>query len=257
MLKKCVIIVMVLTVVTFMHADLVKAQLVKDGLIAYWPLDKNTIDGKNVKDIIGGNDGVLSGAKIVAGKVGDALQFAGVADDIVKIEGADALDFNGKEQFTVQAWINVKGQSGGTCCGSIVAQRDVNAWALRYDNRNAGAEVEFIVCPGWIGDEGGIGVEKDEWHLITAMIAKGGKLLMYLDGEKGKDAAFAPGKVTGGGFATTIGGASDGYFNGIIDEVLIYSKALSEAEIKQNLAAKGMAVDPKSKLAICWGDLRR
>jgi hypothetical protein len=246
----------VLTVVTFMYADLAKAQLVKDGLVAYWPLDKNTINGKDVKDVIGGNDGVLTGAKIVAGKVGDALQFNGT-DDIVKIEGTDALDFNGKDQFTVQAWINIKGQSGGTCCGSIVAQRDVNAWALRFDNRNAGTEVEFIVCPGWIGDDGGLGVKKDEWHLVTAMIAKGGKLLMYLDDQKGKDVAFAPGKVTGAGFATTLGGASDGYFNGIIDEVLIYNKALSENEIKQNLAAKGLAVDTKSKLAICWGDLRK
>lgn len=247
---------MILTVTTFMYADLAKAQLVKDGLVAYWPLDKNTIDGKKVKDTIGGNDGVLTGTKMVAGKVGDALQFNGT-DDIVKIDGTDALDFNGKKEFSVSAWINVKGQSGGTCCGSIVAQRDVNAWALRLDNRDAPTAVEFIVCPGWIGDGAafGLAVESEEWHLVTG-VCNGKQLLMYLDDKKGPEIAF-PGAVSGGGFATTLGGASDGYFNGIIDEAMIYNRALTDAEIKQNFAAKGMSVDPKSKLAICWGDLRK
>ena len=253
------IIFLVFMAIVFMYANVAKAQLVKDGLVAYWPLDKNTIDGKKVKDVIGGNDGTMNASlKIVAGKVGDALEFNGVTDK-VDIPGTDALDFNGKEKFSVSAWIYAKGTSGGTCCGSIVAQRDVNAWALRWDNRDGPREVEFIVCPGWVGDGSNFGltVPLEEWHLVTG-VCTGKQLLMYLDDKKGEGAEIAfPGAVSGGGFATTIGGASDGYFNGIIDEALIYNKALSDKEIAQNFQAKGMAVDPKSKLAICWGELKK
>jgi len=247
----------ILCVMIFIISNMVSAQMVKDGLVAYWPLDKSTISGDKVKDVIGKNDGTLKGAKSVAGKYGEALLFNGQSDKI-DIPGTDDLAFNGKEEMTVCVWVTVKGDSGGICCGSIVAQRDVNAWALRWDNRNAGAQLEFIVCPGWVGDNGfGVSPPKDEWHHIAGVVAKT-KLFLYLDGKKDKEIAF-PGAISSAGMATTIGGASDGYFNGIIDEAAIYKRALSEKEINQVMLSKGLAgeaVDPRDKLATCWATLK-
>ncbi|MBM3238854.1 LamG domain-containing protein [Candidatus Poribacteria bacterium] len=259
MLKNLGTFLALVSIVTiFMYANVAKADIVTDGLISYWSLDKGDIDGKTVKDVWGKkNDGTMKGTKSVKGKIGDALEFNGV-DDVVNIPGTDSLNFSGKKQFSVAAWVYRQGPSGGICCGSIIAQRDVNAWALRYDNRDVGAEVEFIICPGWVGDGGDFGVPlpEKEWHYITGVLT-GAKTLIYLDGELKDEIAFAAGAVSGAGTATTIGGASDGYFKGIIDEALIYDRALSEKEVKQNFESKVFsAVDARNKLATCWGEIK-
>ncbi len=227
--------VLAFLVTVFMYANVVKADYVQDGLIAYYSLDAATIKGDNVEDLVGDNDGVMAGGvKEVDGKFGKALEFNG-SDGKLDIEGTDALMFNGIEEFTVSAWVFRKGPGGGTCCGPIIGQRDLNGWALRYDKRDVGAEAELIISPGWVGDGGGFGVAipEGEWQHITGVLLDG-TISMYLDGELEAEIAF-PGIVsTNGGTATTLAGASDGYFDGIIDEALIYNKGLTAKEVKQN-----------------------
>ncbi|RKY00911.1 hypothetical protein DRP77_10640, partial [Candidatus Poribacteria bacterium] len=112
-----------------------RAQIVTDGLVGYWSLDKATIEGKTVKDVWGGNDGTIVGdPKIVPGKVGEALEFDG--DDGIEIQGGDELNFAGKNELTVMAWVMVGSDDPVVgvvpkCCGEIVAQRDMNGWCLR------------------------------------------------------------------------------------------------------------------------------
>ncbi len=258
MLKTTGFLALLILALVFIYVDVTEAQIVKDGLVAYWPLDKNTIEGDIAKDVIGKNDGAIINAKSVAGKFGDALEFNG-SNSKVDIKGTDALNFSGKKELTACAWINIAGHSG-SCCDPVVAQRDVNSWALRYDSRDAGAELEFIVCPGWVGDGSNFGIpvpKTGEWHYLVG-VCDGKQLLIYLDGVLGDKGTIAfPGTITGNGTATTIGGASDGYFKGIIDEVLIYNRALSANEIKQNFQAKGLiAVDSNGKLSTCWGYIK-
>ena len=45
-------------------------------------------------------------------------------------------------------------------------------------------------------------------------------------------------------------------FDGLIDEVAIYNRALSDAEIGRNFRASGLAVAPADKLAITWGAIK-
>ena len=247
---------------TFILAGLVDAQMVEDGLISYWPLDEIKA-GKKVKDAVGENHGELAGESkmtIVAGKVGGAGKFDGVA--AVHIPGTKTLEFNGKDEMTVSAWVNakndepVKGVVAG-CCGTIVAQRDINGWALRFDGRNGGKEMEFICQPGWNGD-GGFGFPKlkpGQWHYLTGVVTKK-KQLLYLDG-KGELELGRPAPIqTNGGTETEIGHAGDGGFVGLIDEVTIYNRALSQKEIQQNFEAKGMAVNPATKLTTHWAEIK-
>ncbi|MCH7567244.1 MAG: discoidin domain-containing protein, partial [Nitrospirae bacterium] len=170
------------------------------------------------------------------------------------IPGTDSLNFGGKEELTVAAWVNadndspVQGVVAG-CCGTIVAQRDVSGWALRYDGRNAGQEMEFIVQPGWQGDGGfgALGFAAGQWHHLAGVVGND-RLLLYLDGALEKEMAYA-GPMAGGGTETEIGHATDGGFIGLIDEVAIYDRALSAEEVEQNFEAKGLipseqAADP-------------
>jgi hypothetical protein len=82
---------------------------------------------------------------------------------------------------------------------------------------------------------------------------------MYLDGEFEIETAFGAGAVTtNGGTATTLAGAGDGHFDGVIDEALIYSRGLTAAEVKQNFeSTEFSAVDARDKIATTWGKLKK
>ncbi len=244
----------------FVVTPLTSAQLPLDGVVSYWPFDEGTIAGGTVEDVLGDNDGELDGnPKSVPGKVGNALEFNG--ENFVHIPGTGSLEFAGAEEMSVVAWVNadsdspVKGVVAG-CCGTIVAQRDVNGWALRFDGRNAGQEMEFIVTPGWQGD-GGFGAaafNKGEWHHIVGIV-NNKDMQLYVDGELEKEQNYN-GPMTTGGSETEIGKAGDGGFVGIIDEVMIYSKALSADEVEQIFEAEGLPVQPQGKLTTRWASIK-
>ncbi|MDE0088663.1 MAG: LamG domain-containing protein, partial [Candidatus Poribacteria bacterium] len=53
-------------------------------------------------------------------------------------------------------------------------------------------------------------------------------------------------------------GRAEGFFNGIIDEVRIYDRPLTEAEIMHNYQSKtGLPVEHKDKLPTVWGALKK
>lgn len=245
-------------------ASLVNAQFPEDGVVAYWSFDEGTIVGDTVSDVLGDNDGVLEGNPIsVDGKVGKALEFNG--ENFVHIEGTDTLDFNGAEAITVAAWINGDSTSPvvgvvAVCCGSIIAQRDANGWALRFDGRNSGAELEFITQPGWQGD-GGFGIPvfpEGQWHHIVGII-DGGKKYIYADGDLAKDVDYN-GPMQTSGTEHEIGKAVDGGFVGLIDEVVIYNRALSSDEVLRLYQAEGLPsgtpVVPRGKLTTRWAEIK-
>ena len=170
MFGKILIVVLALVMTSgFMCTNMAKAQVVTDGLVSYWTLDRVDIDGETVKDVWGNNDGIIAGdPKIVEGKIGQALEFDG--DDFVDIPGTESLDLNGRKELTVTVWVNVQGPGTEGCCPPIIAQRDIDGWALRLDERDVGAEIEFIVhAAGWVGDGAAFGapVELGEWHFLT------------------------------------------------------------------------------------------
>ncbi len=256
------IFVLAVLVTVFVCANATGAEVVLEGLVAYWPLDSGTIDDDLVLDVVGENDGTINGdLKTTAGQVAEALEFDG--ESYIDIPGTESLNFNGEDEMTVMAWVSVGTEDPvigvvAGCCGTIVAQRDVNGWALRYDGRNGGQEMEFIVCPGWTGD-GGFGAplfEIGEWHHLTGIVAET-ELQLYLDGALLNNIPFA-GPMSSGGSETEIGWANDGGFIGLIDEVLIYDRALSEEEVEQSYLAEGLAVvDSSNKLATCWGKIKK
>ncbi len=52
-------------------------------------------------------------------------------------------------------------------------------------------------------------------------------------------------------------GKAEGFFRGIVDEVRIYNRPLTDTEVFQNFGAKiGFAVEPAQKLPTVWGALK-
>lgn len=261
MSRNVLLSILVLALVAYVSAGRVDAQMVTDGLVAYWPLDQATVQGDVVQDIWGENDGTINGdVNVVPGKVGQAMEFDG--ESSVDIEGTDALNFAGTAAMTVAAWVNADSEEPvigvvAGCCGTVVGQRDANGWALRFDGRNADAEMEFIVHTGsWVGDDGfgAPAFTPGEWHYVTAVLAED-LLLLYVDGEMVKELPFA-GTIASISAETEIGHAQDGGFMGLIDEVVIYNRPLEPEEVSFNFQANGLAVDPDGKLTTYWGRVK-
>ncbi|MEO2005860.1 MAG: LamG domain-containing protein [Candidatus Poribacteria bacterium] len=251
-------------VAALLVAGVASAQFVTDGLVGYWSLDASTISGDTVQDVWGDSDGVINGAlESATGRVGGALEFDGVSE--IEIDGTDALNLNGLDSFSVVAWANaasdapVEGAVPGLCCGSIVAQRDVNGWALRYDAREVGTEYEFIVNTGsWQGD-GAFGAPQfpaGEWHHLAGVL-DAGTMAIYLDGALLMELPDA-GALSSEGSELDIGHAGDGGFVGLIDEVGVYNRALSADEVATNFSVGGLvAVEPAGKLATRWASIKQ
>jgi hypothetical protein len=155
----------------------------------------------------------------------------------------------GEDSFSVSAWVNAPGTNGAGCCGSIVAQRGANSWALRYDNRDTNP-IEFIATPSWQGDGGAFGTSLpsfNDWHHIVGVLNVN-TIPLYVDGAL-MDTKSYSGTIGGSGLFAEIGGADDGYFKGTIDEVRIYNRALSSEDV-QVVMANATSVPEPTTLAI-------
>lgn len=85
-----------------------KSQLVTDGLLSHWTFDTPGVAGPTVRDVRGDRDGTIIGdAKVVKGRIGDALQFDG-SGDYVAFDDAGLPDGNAPR--TMALWLKPKGE---------------------------------------------------------------------------------------------------------------------------------------------------
>ena len=231
------------------------AQNARDGLVAYWPLNESS--GDTAADATGnGHDGTLMGdPEWAAGHFAGGLEFDGVEDEVVVPYDA-VLN---PETFTVTAWANVEPGSAG-------AHRAV--LASRHDFPQRG--YIFYAEPGdtwqyWTGVGGGWNsvqgpaVEAGEWGHLTGVFADGSQRFYY----NGELAAESNAELSINPEQEFLIGASANeldphmfYFVGIIDDVRLYDRELSEGDIDAVMDGEIAAVDAAGKLATTWGALR-
>ena len=126
MFHKILVMAFALVIATVLtYANIARAQAVKEGLVGYWPFDKDTIKGDTVKDVFGKNDGTIIGdPKNVTGKIGEALEFGGDGD-YVNLDGD--ITFS-KGDWTILLWFNSKDISKFVHFTGVSAQ-DVGGWS--------------------------------------------------------------------------------------------------------------------------------
>ncbi|UCE48530.1 MAG: LamG domain-containing protein, partial [Phycisphaerales bacterium] len=186
------------------------------------------LDG-SANDGAGGNHGTLVGDPTwVSDPVrGWCLDFDGDGD-YVDVGENPSLTFTG--QITVTAWIKVR--KFDRDWNAIITKGD--DWVLartRDDNRVA------FLCLGLTG--GGWpevysdDVNDENWHHIAG-VYDGSKLIMYQDG-RDVDTKSLTGRINSNWSRVLIGEngqAPNRFWNGLIDEVRIYSRALTAEEIR-------------------------
>ena len=103
-----------------------------------------------------------------------------------------------------------------------------------------------------------------KWHHILLSIGRDKETHLYIDGVKdpvGGNTSIATILTSDTPLVIGASNKPDGsrsrYFEGLIDEVAIYNRALNEREIKQNATATdGLAVNPLGKLSLTWGGIK-
>ena len=254
------------------------APVVTDGLVSYWTFDQKDIAGGTVKDVWGENDGKIVGTpKIVDGHVGEALEFDG-SDDYVNLTNLG--DFG--EQVatsTFEAWVKTSFKKDWTTLFKVLDQGCNMAWAIDV-NRSAKAGFPFAedIVHYYVRQKSAAGcnaiaveiefpLSDGKWHHIVFAIVDAGEseISIYMDGEPQEvivgDAkkldTFIPFVEPVYIGAANNRGNVERFFPGIIDEVRIYDRPLTEAEVTRNFESKiGLSVDAAEKLPVVWGTLK-
>ena len=194
------------------------------GLVAYY-----SFDDCSAKDLSGnGNDGIIYGAKCVDGKFGKALRFDGV-DDYVEVPDSPSLDIT--DEITIEVWVKgygfagdfrqIVGKSPDTVLRHLNFAYDLRvdkAGPLRFSINNG--DWQYVLAT----------IEEGKWYHVVGTY-DGSEMRLYVNGEL-KDTKSVSGSIITNDAPVSIGRlpAYD-YWNGTIDEVRIYNRALSAEEI--------------------------
>jgi glucose/arabinose dehydrogenase len=204
------------------------------GLVAAYAFDESA--GGSVVDRSGtGNGGTLAGATWTAsGRYGSALNFDGV-DDRVVVADANSLDLtNG---MTLEAW--VRPTAAGGVWRTVVAKNAPGTIAYNlYANRNTNRPAIEVNLGGRLRTTNGVTqLPLNTWSHVAATY-DGANLRMFVDGAQVATAAFTGSLLTSTG-ELWIGGNSvwSEWFAGSIDEVRVYNRALTAAQIASDMAA--------------------
>jgi len=211
------------------------------GLVLYCPFDKD--EGGKVTDKSGkGNDGKERGAVWESnGITGGAYGFDG-KDDYISV--ADDASLRVTSEFTLSAWVHIDGGQGThRAILQKLGTSDRNAYLFTANQENQWGISTDGSSGGWSVSGGTVEVGK--WHHVVATYDHPTAKL-YDNGIEVASSKHCSALPVAGAYEVRIGRASESYypFNGSIDEVRIYNRALSEQEVKQLFAYYGVA--PKS-----------
>jgi hypothetical protein len=203
------------------------------GLIAAYGFNENT--GTTTADATGtGHIGTLTGAVwAAAGKTGSAVSFDGV-DDWVSVNDANDLDLT--TGMTLEAWVRPAALGGWN---SVIMKEhgiDTLAYGL-YANDNAPyPTVTIRVGVLDYSAPGTAPVPIGQWTHLAATY-DGATLRMYVNGvQVGSRAQTGNMVVSTRALRFGGNGVWGEYFNGLIDDVRIYNRALTATEIQTDMA---------------------
>jgi hypothetical protein len=207
------------------------------NFIAWWKFDEGS--GTIAHDSAGSNDGNVIGATWTSGQIEGGLSFDRI-NDYVRVENTSSLNVTG--DITLSAWVFF--QNGGT--GAEGSQMVIVAKTVGGGGYNNPFDfrTNLTVVPQLMlirADASGHEIVDStqpisirQWHHVLVRVEN--KVPdFYVDGVvTGKTPTSFTKTPTGNNYPLLIGKRDDGhYFDGVIDDVRIYNRALSADEIWQ------------------------
>ena len=232
------------------HANTVN---VGNGLVGYWPFDGSTVNWSTgqASDLSGqGNTGALVGMSTttspVAGKLGQALSFNGVSS-YVSIPGSTQYIVS-TNPFTVSAWVYLNNFNNGVAPVITTLRTNTsNPWYLLVASPSAssGAYTGIDLCSGdsaWANLKNNVDFSSNfgGWHHIVATYngsgsATNANFALYLDGVSQSlvNTGFLCGTAAQASDIGSNANGSGNFWDGKLDDVRIYDRALSASEVQQ------------------------
>jgi len=229
------------------------------NLVGWWKFDETS--GTIASDSSGnGYDGTLDGnPQWVSGKLKGALAFDGQGDHVIDNDGENYL--NGLSAVSVAMWI--KSDLTNTDRGFINGEQsddNDNVMTMRYDAAGAffgGINLLKVAVTSTPGGEQQLesssNLQTTEWQHVAMTWVSGGLIRFYVNGVEdtpsGRIGPNNAGTVSGCTMLVIGAGAKDNNWagegwDGLIDDVRIYSRALSAAEIMNQMATAKWAQVP-------------
>lgn len=251
------------------------------NMVAWWTGDE--LYGGVAADTAGGiaDDGAwMNGVAPTPGIVDGALHFDGV-DDFVDVPSSTDLDFVGSpgaryEDLSIDAWVRLP-RGGGQGLQVLLDKRTTVAgspvgYSLFLNNGVLGFQMADSATPGggcgvgvgypctnWFANAASAIPADGQWHFIAVTVDRPGATgtgKFYVDGFPA--GSFTPrqgsmshtGPLTLGVRSAALGGGS--YFGGDLDEVEVFSRALTPLEIVQLYGAAELG-KCKDNAEVCNG----
>lgn len=193
----------------------------------------------NPNDSVGTNNGSLvGGTTYTAGRVGQAFTLNGTNAGVT-IPHNTNLNVN-PGGFSTEFWMKSNGAQGGQALVVDKSHGFIDSAGWAFQSNPAANRLSWFIGAGGGGSTNFVGVESTvnpfdgAFHHIAGTW-DGNNIRLYIDGVlQGTTAFTSPVNNTRAvnfGYAWG-GGSNQRWFNGIVDEVAVYQRALSEAEIR-------------------------
>ena len=204
------------------------------GMVYYWNFDNAS--QTSTRDVFGGYEAFLRGPVLNGeGKVNSALDFRN--GDYFQVNGRAEAEIS--RAVTVEAWVKYRAINYSESGARLFCDSSSYCFLLGGAGSWQANMVVFLrgVSANW-EHKGKTALSPDTWYHV-AFTYDGSRVVFYLDGRV--DGSFeAKGPINKGTAETLIGWdnkAVSGYhlpYNGLIDEVAVYNRALSSKEISDH-----------------------
>ena len=250
----------------------------EDDLVVYFTFDN--VKGKKILDASNNqHDAEIVGkTKFVKGKYRNAIQITANTEECVNVPAWQSLKISG--EITMSAWVYRENWADGSGYwfdkGCYVGLANMHAYGMavfqvkeaHWHLGDLKGTVIVMILGGSRNQMRFSGTlprtENKNWHHVVGTY-DGAFVKIYLDGEilfEGEK--FDPiNKVFAevNDQALRIGCAKDrpqyAFDNGAIDEVALWSRSLTQTEIRTVMKGNMLAVSPRDKAATTWGDIKQ
>jgi len=219
-----------------------QAQDITSNLIGHWQFDENAGTTANDSGSMARN-GTLTNMNpatdwLTPGKDGTShLEFDG-DNDIIDIGTTPFFDFG--TNFTISAWVKIPRRTNANESFIIFAMKngsDSGAFVMAVGDHASANDARLAghtKAGAWNTGRTDAHLEVDRWQHVAISYDGISDVSFYINGELDKTIGYTIPGVVGGALNVTLGGElpdADTNFNGMIDDVRIYDRTLSDEEV--------------------------
>jgi hypothetical protein len=203
----------------------------QQGLLGYWPFDGDGTDGSGG----GRNLGLVGGAGFANGLFGKALDLHGNSSQYAVRPGNDTIYDLAAGDFSVQVWVDFNTTSAEETLIEKFTGSSGPGWTmtkLRVGDSRGSNSLQFYASPAIVLNSNPPTLATGVWHQYVVR-RSGSTVQILLDGSVVGNGS-ASGSIPGTTMPLLVGRRTGGqYFpvDGRIDEVAIWSRALSDGEV--------------------------